>query len=436
MKFQSFFVSACIACIGIFSAYGQIGIKPQPQTLTLQEAVRLALARSPEVLLAETQSLRALHALREARSLNLPQVSAGTGYAYTNGYPLSVGGSGPSIFEVVATQSIFSKTNKNLIREAEENGKASKLGAEAVRNEIASRTALVYYTLHQAKKISLLISERLDLARKQQAQVETLLDAGRVRPFDATMAGTAVKSLEHQLLIFHEQEKNSEFEMLELTGLSDKTSIRTVEPQIDSPIFNMQEETLFQKALESDPKVSQAETIIRAKEFHIEASKGENFPRIEAASQYSLFSRSNNYEDYFRRFSRHNFVLGLSLQIPLFDGFRTKAKVAESREEATEARYRLQSIKSDLKKNIRNESSALRVAQDAVELARYEVKAAQENLQVNEALLDSGRISSQQLEELRSTLRQKELALLDSDLELFQRKISLLRVAGIIASAF
>jgi outer membrane protein len=436
MKSRSLFFAVWIVCIGMLSVYGQSGTNPQPRAMTLQEAVHLALARSPEVLMAEAQHKRAFDAVREIRSLNLPQVSTGSGLAYNNGFPLSIEGSAPSIIEVVATQSIFSKTNNNLIREAKESSEASKLGMESARNEIASRTALLYYALYQARKIILLTSERLDLARKQQAQVKNLLEAGRVRDIDVTMAGNAVKSLEHLLLVAREEEKNTEAELLELTGLPEKTSIATAEPQIDSPMFNEQEETVFQKALETAPEVGKAEAIVRAKEFHIEASKGESYPRIEVVSHYALFSRANNYEDYFSSFKRNNFILGLSLQIPLFDGFRTKAKVAQSREEATEARYQLQSIKSGLKKNIRRESSDLRIAKDAAELAQSELKAAQENLQVNEILLESGRISSQQIEDLRSVLRQKELALLESELGLFQKKVSLLRVAGIIASAF
>ncbi len=436
MKFQSFFIAAWIACSGAAAASGQNETGPKSRDLTLQEAVRLALAHSPEALQAEAQSSRALHALREIRSLNLPQVSAGTGFAYNNGFPLSIEGSAPSIFEVVASQSLFSKTNKNLIREAEESGKAVKLEAEAVRNEIASRTALLYYALHQARAVRALLIERLDSAQKQQQQVEALLAAGRVRPIDATMAATAVKSLEHQILVAREQEKISEGELLELIHWTDETSIRTAAPELDNPIFHQQEEAVSRQALQSAPAVLQAEAVVRAKDFHIEADKGENYPRIELVSHYALFSKTNNYEDYFRNFSRHNYILGFSFQIPIFNGFRTKAKVAQSREEATEARYRLQSVKTDLKRNIRNESSALRIAKDAVELAQIEFRAAQENLQVNEALLESGRISSQQHEELRSAIRQKEMALLDSNLELFQRKISLLRAAGIVASAF
>jgi outer membrane protein len=436
MKFRPLFFVMLIACIGGFSGYGQSGINPQPRAMTLQEAVRLALSRSPEVLTAEAQSSRSFHALRETRSINLPQVTTGTGFAYNNGFPLSIEGSAPSIFEVVATQSIFSKTNKNLIREAEENSKANKIGIESVRNEIAAKTALVYYALYQARKIIPLLSDRLEIAREQQANIENLRKAGRARPIDATMAEKAAKYLQHSLLIAREEERNSEADLLELTGIADKIAIDTATPQIDSPIFNMQEEPLYQKTFESAPVVLQAEAILRAKEFHIEASKGEGYPKLELVSHYALFSRTNNYEDYFRKFERNNYILGFSLQIPLFDGFRTKAKVAQSREEATEARFRLQSIKSDLKKNIRRESSDLRIAQDGVELAQMEIKAAKENLQVNEALLENGRIGLQQIEDLRSALRQKELALLESELELFQKKISLLRAAGIISTAF
>jgi outer membrane protein len=418
-------------CAGLLPVQGNSEIS-QRETLTLQETVRMALARSPETLLAKVQSLRAQEALRETRSLNLPQVVAGTGLAYNNGYPLST----PSIFEVGASQPIFNKTNKNLVREAEENGKASKFGIESARNEIASQTAWAYCQLHQARKSIAVASARVDSARKQQTQVESLVTAGRARPVDAKMANVARLTLEHQLSIAREQEKVAEDELLELAGISDRSSIGTVEPKIENPIFNIREENLLQQTIESTPEILQAESALRVKEFHIDAAKGESLPKIEIISNYALFSRTNNYQDYFNRFTRNNFIIGFSVQVPVFNGFRTSAKVAQSRHEAAEANYRLQNVKSNLKININRELSAFRIAQSAVELARSEVDAAQENLHLNEVLLESGRISAQELEVSRSTLQQKELVQIESDQALFQRKLSLLRVAGIIASAF
>jgi outer membrane protein TolC len=424
-----------IAFIGMLSLYANEGVDSKPETLSLQEAVRLALARSPEILLAEAQSLRASNALREARALRLPQVVAGTGLAYNNGFPLSIEGSAPSIFEVGASQSIFSKTNNNLIREAEETGKAGKLGKESARNEIAERIALVYYGLHQSRKNIALISANLESARKQQAQIESLFAAGKAIHLDVTMAGIAIQSLQLRLQEIQENEKILEFELLEKTGLPGTASIRTIEPQIDNPIFNAQGETLYQQAIQSTPEILQAEANVRAKEFHIEAEKGESYPRIAIISNYALFSKMNNYQDYFKNFVRNNFIIGLSMQVPVFNGFRTGAKVAQSKQEAAETRFQLQNLKSGLKLNIQRELSALRIAGGKAELARNEVKAAEENLQVNQSLFESGRISAQEMENIRSTLQQKQLALLETDQALFQRKVTLLRAAGIVASA-
>ena len=62
--------SACMIFAGTLSASEQAG-SPQPEAraLTVQEAVRLTLSHSPEVLVAEAQAARAREALRESRSV-------------------------------------------------------------------------------------------------------------------------------------------------------------------------------------------------------------------------------------------------------------------------------------------------------------------------------------------------------------------------------
>jgi outer membrane protein len=419
----------------MLSASEQAG-SPQPEvrTLTVQEAVRMTLSRSPEVLVAEAQAARAREALRESRALNQPRVYAGTGLAYNNGFPLSIEGSAPSIFQVAASQPLFSKTNANLIREAEESGKSGRLGTESARNELASKTASVYYELFQADKVHALLSAKLDAVLKQQKQIETLLEAGKVRPVEAMLTKTAVLAARQQIRVTQEQTLIMEKELHKLTGLSDAIKIQTVEPQINSPIFELQEEALYQRALETTPGILKAQADVRAKEFHIEAERGGYLPKMEAVGQYALFSRANNYEDYFRRFVRNNFLLGLSIQVPIFNG-TTGARVAQSRQEASEARYRLESMRSDLKLDIQRGMGALRIARGAVDLERSEIDAAREMLKVSETLLEAGRISEKDLEDSRTQLLQKELALLDADRALFQRKLELLHSTGAIAEA-
>jgi outer membrane protein TolC len=427
--------AACMMFAGMLSASEQGGgSQSEFRTLTVQEAVRLTLSRSPEVLVAEAQAARAREALRESRSSNLPRVFIGSGLAYNNGMPLSIEGAAPSIFQVSASQPIFSKTNANLIHEAEQSGKASQLGTESARNELASRTASIYHEFFQSGKIQALLSAKLDAAVRQQKQIETLLEAGKVRPIEATLARTAVLAARQQILVAHEQAAIAEKELHALTGLTDTITIQTVEPQIDSPIFELQEEALFQRALETSPQILKAQADVRAKEFHIEAERGGYLPKIEIVSQYALLSRSNNYEDFFRQFVRHNYLLGLSIRMPIFNG-STGARVAQSRQEASEARSKLEGVKSDLKLNIQRNLGALRIARGALDLGRSDVDAARETIKVSETLMEAGRLSEKDLEESRTQLLQKELALLDADHALFQRKLDLLQSTGTIAAA-
>ena len=108
--------------------------------------------------------------------------------------------------------------------------------------------------------------------------------------------------------------------------------------------------------------------------------------------------------------------------------------MAQSRQEVTEEQCRLQRIKSDLKLDIQRGLSALRIARGASDLARSDMEAAMEMVQVNETLLQSGRISSKDFEETRLQLQQKESAQLEADQALFQRKLEFLRTIGSLAA--
>jgi outer membrane protein len=437
LKMFYFILAACSFCPSAFPAttLNDSNAQPQVRTLTIQEAVQMTLSRSPETLLAEAQALRAREAERESRSLNRPQVTAGTGLAYNNGFPLSIEGSAPSIFQVGAVQSIFSKKNANLIHEAEESQKAGQLSKESVRNDLTSRTASIYYELFHARRIIPLASAGLNAATKQLELLEAQLGAGKVRPVEVTLAKRALNYAQQQLLVAREQEKLAETELHELTGLSEAISIQTLEPRIDGSFFESDAKALYQKALGIVPEILQATANVRAKEFHVEAEKGDYYPRMEIVGQYALFSRTNNYNDFFNRFTRNNFLLGLSVQLPLLDGSRTSAKVAQSRQEVSAERSRLERLKSDLKLNIQKGLSELRIARGAFDFARSDAEAVREMLQVNESLLAGGRIGQKEIEDFRMQLQQKELAVIDADQALFQRKLELLRVMGSIESA-
>jgi len=432
------FLVIFLAIAGLGTGYASAMQDQDPQaevrSLTIQEAVRMALAHYPDIMLAESQAIRAGEAIREIRSLNRPQVVTGTGLAYNNGFPLSIEGAAPSIFQIGLSQSILSKKNNNLIREAEEAGKASRFNNESAGNELVSRTAAAYIRLDETRKLIALTTDRLEAALVQQEMTKSLFQAGRILPTNVTSSKIATSSVRQQLLVAQEQANLAETELKIYTGLPVQISIHTVEPSIKSPAFEAGVDTLYQYVLENSPEIHQAEADIRSKKFHLEAEKGERLPKLNLIGQYALFSRSNNYEDYFSRFSRNNYLLGLSVQFPVFDGFRTSARVAQSSQEVSEARYRLERLKSELRLATQRGVAALRIAKGKVEHAQNETAAIRESIQASEALLESGRISRSEFEDTKSQLFQKEYERLEAEQILFQRKLELLSIIGDISA--
>lgn len=394
--------------------------------LTLGEAIRMTLGRAPELALARTESERAGEALRETRSLNLPQVVTGTGLAYNNGFPLSLEGSAPSVVQLGFSQSILSKRNNNLVREAREGHRASLLAVESTREELASKVALLYFDLHQARKLEVLWQTRLESARNRQQVTGALLEEGRVRPLDWTLAQADTAAAGQQLLVARERARIAQSALRQQVGLAEGTDLQTVEPRFERTAPEAADETLYQRALESNPEIQRAEAALRAREYHLEAERGEYYPRFDLVGQYAVFSRYNNYQDYFNRFDRNNYILGMSIQVPIFNGNRTAARVAQSRKEVVEAKLRLDRLKAELRLGIERGTSQLRIARGAADLAQLEASAARESFEIHRALFDAGRLDARRLESERLQLHASETAALEAESVLWQREIELL----------
>jgi outer membrane protein len=440
-RFRTALPTSVLCLLFLLSLFVLAPAQDQPmqgpgKLLTLQEAVRMALARGPEIYQAQAEAARAAAALKEIRSLNLPQVTTGTGLAYNNGYPLSIEGAAPSIVQVGVNQSIFSKKNKSLILEAESGSLASRAGAEGTRNALAARTILLYSELHQARLMVPILEKQRGTAATNLQIIETLLESGKALSVDRTQARVAEANIAQQVLVARERVRLAETGLRALTGLSEGQPILTESPKLRTELLSLPAEQLYQKALEANPEIREAQANLRAKEFHIQSEQAERYPQFALIGEYALFSKANNYQDYFNRFTRNNYLVGISIQYPIFNGYRTDARIAQSRQDAESARLRLQRLQSDLKVNLERGASDLRIARGAVGLAQLEVTASEEKMQLSETLKEAGRIEPKDLESARNQLLEKRAAAIEAERALFERQVVLLQASGTLSSLF
>jgi len=73
-----------------------------------------------------------------------------------------------------------------------------------------------------------------------------------------------------------------------------------------------QQDEIVAQASEGNPAVRAAAEQAAAKELKARGERKLRFPTIDLAGQYGLFSRYNNYDQYFNKFQRNNATFALT----------------------------------------------------------------------------------------------------------------------------
>src|SRR6476659_864707 len=128
----------------ILLALGPLLVSAEVRTLTLREAVTIALEQNASVVMARLDRLKALLGVDIAKDPFVPKVYGGSGAAYTSGFPGTINGSPPSIFDARALMAIFNRPQSYLVAQARENVRGSEIEVGRQEGEIAFRTAALY----------------------------------------------------------------------------------------------------------------------------------------------------------------------------------------------------------------------------------------------------------------------------------------------------
>ena len=130
----------------------QSGQQPPPRALTLKQAVANSLQKSREVSLARLQYQSSREESSVARAQFLPNLYAGSGVAYTSGFPLLAGGGAPALFNLSYNQELFNLPARGDVRADEQKAEQQRLQVDAVRDGVIERTASAYLELAKVRQ--------------------------------------------------------------------------------------------------------------------------------------------------------------------------------------------------------------------------------------------------------------------------------------------
>jgi len=192
---------------------------------------------------------------------------------------------------------------------------------------------------------------------------------------------------------------------------------------------NPRERDLVDRALESNIELRQSEYERRAREHLVSGQIMTKWPSVDLVGEYALWGKFNNFQEFFNRFQRNNFNIGLQVRIPLISSQRS-ANIALARSELSAADMELRSKRQTVELQVSQQYQRFRELNAGREVARLELQLAQESLQVIQASFQEGRGNLRDVERARLDESDKWVAFLDIDYDRQKSQLELLNMTG------
>lgn len=402
---------------------------------TLEECIGLAIENNLDLkttkLSRETWDVN----FKQQKNAVLPTVNGSYNLGVSNGRSID-----PFTNGIVNQELTFSNANLgidfvlfngfkliNRWKQAKLNLKSAEMEVEAARQSLILNVTLAYLQVLNAQDLVTLTESRLTTTQGQLDRLRSLYEEESGNPAE-------YHDLQGQLALdaanIAESKNNLEIELAYLNALVNTVETITAAPlnvQVELNVYGYTAEEVYNMALQVFPTVKARDLSLEAAEKSIAVAKSQFVPEISlfanlntnysSAAQlfndtgtsivetgdfvsidnqdYSVFTEKTNftsdpipYSDQFD--NNRNSAVGVSVSIPIFNGFRAKNNVALEKIKKEEAQTALAQIKLDLKTSIKQSYSAMQSAFEKYKLLQDQVDAYTESFRVNEIRFNNG----------------------------------------------
>ncbi len=405
------------------------------RTVTLAQVLDLAMTQSAEAALARLDERRAAAAVQAAKDPFYPKIFAGSGLAYSSGFPLSIEGSAPSILESRAIASVYNQPQKMMLEKVRADQKTAGVAAVMRQENVSYRAALLYVEAGRLAAAVRAAKEQAGTLERVSETVKARVEAGRELAIEGRRAQLRNAQARQRTLRLETAQADAEAQLGLLLGMADGDRARPADPETPIRVAVTSEGEAVVAALQNSKEIRRLESVVIAKGFERKSHEAARLPRLDLVAQYGLFSKLNNYDKFFNRFQRHNGQFGVSVQIPLLPSQASKAQKEMVDGELAGLRTQLNAERGRASAQARKAWAEIAAQETGVEVANLDLAIAREQTTLLLALLEEGRATQKQLEEARFTENEKWMALFDARFGLDRARLELLKETGTLTAA-
>ncbi len=415
------------SCVLLLLIFASLAADAEP--VPFRRAIDAALRRSGLIAIGFSDQTKSYQAYLEQRDAFIPGVSLGADLGYSFGVPQQIiAGTAPQLFNITTQSMLLNFAQRDIIKAAKLDWKATDLAMADKRNGVILDTALAYTELDN-------LASRLKVLREQLAAAEKSLFITQQRVqegVDAQLEMSKSKLLVARVQMrIAESEGNSDVlreRLSKLTGIP-AAQFETMTESVPQVPSVSQDDDVVQKALAANPAVKLADERIKSSELRARAEGKRLLPAIDLATQYSVLARYNNYDEFYKTFSRNNYLFAANIRFPFFD-LAQRARIAQANADTVRVKKESEDAKNQVSADTLKLQRSLRQLAAAQEVARLEYEIAQAGVDQVQARVEAGQANSRDQQQASFDVNDKYATYLDASLQFIRAKLQLMRSTG------
>lgn len=217
----------------------------------------------------------------------------------------------------------------NNYKQAKLNLEAAQQGVESAKQQLTFDVTKSFYGVLLAHEFVKVAEEAVGQVEKHLKTADDLKNAGVATNYDVLRASVQLANIRSQLIKAQNSLRLVK-EGLKMTLGMDLSAEVNVEGKFEYNPMEPELEQLMESALESRPDLKQLELREKAGEKLVSIAKAGNKPNLAFVSSYEA-NKSGRWEDEMDwRSTQQSWNVTLALNIPIFDGLATRARVKQA----------------------------------------------------------------------------------------------------------
>ncbi len=359
--------------------------------LNLTDSILLAFKNNKDIQIQEKEITIAGADILYATSAFLPQINLQGTYTHND--------------KALSPQNIFSGyNNDNLVNlafsESVYNGgfnianlKQAKLSLNVQQETLRAKKLDVefdarrlYYGLLLGYETERIARDALEQAIAHYKDVKQMYKHGTASRFDLLQSGVQVSLLEPDLVKARNDIDSLKADLNKLLARKVDFPIQTKE-KLSYSLIGIQEEEFLKIAYLERPEMKLKSYGIDIDKWEIQMAKSGYRPQVDILAGYSY--RSNNLGNMFNE-SHRNWNAGISVNIPIFEGFSTKAKVDAAKARFAQAKISKDNLVDQIAVDVRKACLNLKESEAIIKSQKDNIGQAREALRIAEVSYSNG----------------------------------------------